>query len=120
MSCTVHRNIPPCKAGDSWTGLEIQLRDKNNNDQPIDLTGCSIEMDIVTHNKATTPAKTWSTTNGLITITDAVNGTFEVGDGIDKLNVEPNIYRYDIQVTFPDTTVITYLTGKWTIQADYA
>ena len=67
----------------------------------VDLTGCSIKMQI-RENPGTTLIAEYSTLNGKIQITDAVNGKFKLFIS----NTESTEYqfksgKYDIEVTFP-------------------
>lgn len=70
---------------------------------PVDLTGCSIKMQI-RENPGTTVLAEFSTANNKIEITDAVNGKFRLFIS----NTESTDYlfksgKYDIEVTFPVT-----------------
>lgn len=49
-----------------------------------------------------------------ITITNPAGGVFRI-DEIDVLNLDANIYYYDIWLTFPDNTVKHWIVGTMTV-----
>lgn len=98
------------KAGDTFT-YDIQYLDAENT--PIDLTGCSVLMQVRTLATSTTIEET--ATGGIV---DAVNGsmTFTLSK-TQTQNLLPvaeasKQYVYDVEVTFADTTVFTIVEGK--------
>ena len=105
--------------------MEYELRDhiKGNtlgeivfqliiNGNSVDLTGATIDMGIKEH-VLTDVGYTLSTENGKMSITDPVEGVFKIVQQI--IDFEPNLYNYDIKITFPDNVIKTYVTGKWKI-----
>lgn len=86
---------------------------------PVDLTGCSIKMQI-RENPGTAILDELSTANSRITITDAVNGKFS----LKVSNSESTSYtfssgKYDIEITFPGTLdVYRVIQGTVTIDQE--
>ena len=96
--------------GDTYEGAEeFTIIDA---DVP-DLTGATIRMHI--RNQNNDLVKSIDTSGG-ITITDAVNKKFK----INAFDVELSActYYYDIEVTFSNDVIVTYLKGTWTIIQD--
>lgn len=81
---------------------------------PIDLTGCSIVMQ-VRRPSLLDVMLTLSVGAGL-TITDAINGVFRIDSQI--IDIPVYVYKYDIQITFPNGIVKTYISGTATITED--
>lgn len=82
-------------------------------DVPVDLTGCTIRSQIRQTPNSRDALLDMSTENGLITLTDAVNGEFSVrveADDTAELNFTSAVY--DLEIEFPDTTVVRLLYGK--------
>lgn len=79
---------------------------------PVDLTSCYILCEFKLGRTSTVALSL--DTNGGITITDALNGVFRI-DEIDVLDLDPNIYYYDIWITFPDNTVRHWIVGSMTV-----
>tara|TARA_R110000796_G_scaffold24642_1_gene69965 strand:+ start:801 stop:1157 length:357 start_codon:yes stop_codon:yes gene_type:complete len=84
-------------------------------DTPIDLTGVLIKMQLKRGVSSTTAIKTFEVGAG-ITLTDAVNGVFELDAFL--LTINQGTYVYDIQLTFTDGTVDTYLRGSFKVIQD--
>ena len=64
---------------------------------------------------STNSIKTFSVSSG-ITLTDAINGVFAVDAFI--VDVDAFKYLYDIQITFTDGVVRTYLKGNFKVNQD--
>lgn len=107
----VKRNLPDHVRGDTFEGARYTLE---VNGAASDLTGASIRMQLK-KDKSSATSKEFSTGAG-ITITDALNGVFEIDKQI--ISVDANAYVYDIEITYPDETVKTYVEGKWKILQD--
>jgi hypothetical protein len=89
---------------------EIQL--KGADEQPVDLSGCSIRMQIRERKHSPDILLELSTTNNLIIIKDAINGVFEINLPI---NLIAKSGVFDVEVSFPDGTIISeVLEGKFT------
>lgn len=98
------------KKGDSFNGQEFQ---GSVNDVFMDLNGASIKADFYRNE---TYSFTMSTDNDRLSITDASNGVFIIKPQI--FNEDAGIYKYDLQITFEDGTIKTYIYGTLKINAD--
>lgn len=79
----------------------------------VDLTDCNILSQF--RLSRTSPVAMELETGGSgITITDATGGEFKI-DEIDTLLLDAGTYYYDIQITFPDNTVKTWIEGTMTV-----
>lgn len=106
-------NIPDHRRGDTWDGINSVAI--NSNDQPINLTGAIIKMQL--REDVDSPAAlTLSTTGSTIVITNALQGTFTIPPIL--VDIPFGKYLYDIQVTFANGVVKTYVKGTWEIVAD--
>jgi len=77
---------------------------------PVDLTNVAIKCDFVGKRNGVTVKKDsdFAGGNGGITVVDAANGIIE----IDAFSMDTaGKYEYDIEFTFPDSTVKTYVKG---------
>lgn len=106
-------NIPDHTRRDTFEGFDLTI---TLNGVPLDLTGASIRMQLRINTQATA-VKEFSTTNGSMTITDALNGKFTFNQQI--IDVDANSYYYDMQITLGDGRVYTFLKGSWNIVQDY-
>lgn len=110
--------IPDAVKNDTYIGITFNVE---VNSVLLDLTGCSIKMDVKKNSKDyTPPLKTFrtgaSSPDGSLTITDAVNGQFELDEQV--IDIEAGNHYYDIQITFPDSSIKTYICGRWQIIQD--
>lgn len=104
--------LPEHKKGDTFNGQQFTL---NINGSPADLTGASIRMDL--RKVKTGPyVLRLSTDNGGISILVPVSGIFQINPQI--IDVQAATYFYDIETTFQDGTVKTYIDGTWLISQD--
>jgi len=106
-------NMPDHYKGDTFDELQFTL--STSPSTPIDLTGALIKCQFRKEKKNGVLKKELTESDG-ITITDAINGVFRIDSFI--LDWTPGKYFYDIQFTFPDTTVVTYIDGSITILQD--
>ena len=83
---------------------------------PVDLTGVTIQIQFRFRCKTGSVVKDIATTSG-ITITDAVNGTFEI-DEFTPVDWAVDTYYYDAQITFTDGSIKTYIQGTVKILQD--
>ena len=81
------------KRNQTWAGLTVQFL---LNDVPVDLTGAVIKMQIKKEPCSSTPEIEFSTTDGTITITNALQGRFAVDPY--EFDLAPRNYYYDIFV----------------------
>jgi hypothetical protein len=106
-------DIPSHRRGDTWDGINSVAI--NSNDQPINLTGAAIKMEL--REDIDAPATfTLSTTDNTIVITNAAQGTFTIPPIL--VDIPFGKYLYDIQITFANGVVKTYVEGTWEIVAD--
>ena len=82
---------------------------------PIDLTGVTIRMDIKSNKNSTVSELTLTIGNG-ITVTNAVNGEFEIDAFLCTLNAYN--YCYDLEFTFPTGVVQTWIRGNFNVIQD--
>lgn len=104
-------DIPPHRRGDTWDGINsISI---NINGVPINLIGASVKMEF--RQSIDSPvALTLSTNQNSIQIINA--NTIRI---LPKLIEIPFAkYYYDLQVTYPNGTVKTYMEGSWEIVPD--
>ncbi len=78
------------------------------------LTGASISMWLVDRFKVKVTEYTMA--NSKIIVTNAALGKFKIVFG--KITVAPGTYNYDLQITFADGTVKTYIKGTLTVLDD--
>ena len=88
--------------GDTWKGLVFNLSDDDTG--AIDLTGATIRCAFYLNNRLIIDL---STTNGTITITNAVNGDFKINQ-IDRMDYSAGTLKGDLEITFADNTRETY------------
>lgn len=106
----MYYNFPDHIKGDTWNVTNFTI---NVNDNPKDLTSATIAMKIRDRNGIL--LKSLSTGSGL-TITDATAGKFKIDAQV--LDISIGTHKYDIEITFPDGTVKTWIAGKITIIQD--
>ncbi len=95
-------NQHPIIRGDSWGGLNATI---SINLIPVDLTGASIRIHLY-HNCG---SKIELSTGGNgITITDAVNGVFQI-NSISRLDWKVGKHVGDVEVTYQNNNRITYM-----------
>jgi hypothetical protein len=109
-------NFTDITRGDTYKGATLTVTNITTT-LPIDLTGVSIKMQLKKCGMNNVPyALELSTANGILTITDAVNGVFEIGQF--SMNIEAGKYDYDLQFTFAGGVVQTYMYGTWNVVND--
>ena len=100
--------------GDTFDGVLFTL---TLNGVAIDLTGATIIMDLRLTKTGTSVKRFTSVADEHITISATpTDGTFTFNDQI--IDVDAADYFYDIQITFADDTVKTYIYGRWTVIQD--
>lgn len=96
---------------DTWSQVFRIL----SNNEPVDLTGCTILIQIRKKANATTSEMSLSTTDNSISI----GGEFNNQITLDKIvNIAAGSYVYDMNITFPNSHVKTYLWGSFYVQED--
>ena len=81
---------------------------------PLDLTDVTMLCQFRLNRDA--PVALQFTTDSGITITDAVNGVFQIDSCI--IDVPVASYKYDIEMTFPNGSVYTYISGAMNVVTD--
>tara|TARA_R110002074_G_C12437061_1_gene657354 strand:+ start:475 stop:810 length:336 start_codon:yes stop_codon:yes gene_type:complete len=108
--------------------MSFKLRDRIKNDtsekvvftltlnsSPIDLTGATMRCQFRKAHKVGVLVKTVSIGSGL-TVATPSSGIFELDSFI--CDFDACLYWYDIETTFPDGTVKTYIQGTMTVLQD--
>lgn len=105
--------IPTHRRGDTWDGINsITIR---VNGTPINLTNASIKMEF-RQDLDSPVVLTLSTTDSSIIIQNAVAGIIRIPPK--KIEIPFGKYLYDLQVTYLNGTVKTYMEGSWEITPD--
>lgn len=100
--------------GDTWDGAVFTFTDQDSN--PIDLTGSTIRMKFRKGNiNGAVSLSLDSLGNGII-LSDAVNGVVTIQSRI--LDINSGLHFYDMEITFADSRVKTYVKGNITITQD--
>ena len=106
-------NIPDHYRNDTWDGIVFTITDSNGD--PIDLSSATVKMQIRRGIKSGKLEDT-RTGSGQAEVTDGPNGEITIGAYV--VDYLAATYYYDVQVTFPDTSVKTYIAGTWTFIED--
>jgi hypothetical protein len=107
-------NIPDHYKNDTFDGLSFALK-YTDDDTPIDLTGASIKVQFRRNSERGTLAKELNIGTG-ITMLDDANGAFQIDSFIIDWNAD--IYYYDVEITYADAVVKTYVKGKLKVIQD--
>jgi len=105
-------NFPDAVLGDSYGDVQFEIL---LNTVAANLTGSEIRMWLV-DSKGLVATTEYSTDNDKIVITDAVAGKFKIVFGI--LTLAPGVYNHDIEITFADGTIKTWVKGSLTVLND--
>jgi len=114
MALPENRNLVIYK-GDTFS-LSFRLRQKQTSGAPgayVDLTGCTPKAQIRATEDSTTVLQEFTATLGDQTNVDTVGQVNLVISSADTANLSPGVW--DVQVTYPDNTVTTYLRGSVTV-----
>jgi hypothetical protein len=101
------------KRNDTFNEVPFQI---NFNSAPLDLTDAEICMQLRKVYDGEVFLTLSSVMDAGITITDALAGEFKINEQI--ISVKAGNYLYDIQITFADGTVKTWIEGVFTILND--
>lgn len=112
MSKTTKYNFPDAKRGDTYNDVSFTI---NVNGSAQDLTGAAIRMWLIDASQQI-PAGDFNTVNGKLIITNAAAGVFKTNIGI--VTLQPAQYYYDIQITFTNGTIKTWIEGTLTVLDD--
>ena len=110
---TTKYNFPDAKRGDTYNDVSFTI---NVNGALQDLTGANIRMWLTSVGQQP-PSADFNTTNGKLLITNAAGGVFKTNIGI--VTLKPGQYYYDIQITFTNGTVKTWIEGIFIVVDDY-
>lgn len=100
--------------GDDFQGIKFQLFDADAN--PIDISGSTAKMQLRKSPNSFEAPVQWSTDDGSIEIN--VNEIYVKEKTGTDMNVEAFKYNYDLQVTYSDGVVVTFINGFFNIQND--
>jgi hypothetical protein len=101
------------KRGDTFDEVLFELKKDGT---AIDLTGAIIKMQLRKAAGGPIFLEFTSVSSAGITITDASAGKFKINSVI--INLEANVYLYDIEITFASGEVRTWVSGQFTILND--
>jgi hypothetical protein len=101
------------KRGDTFDEVLFELK---KDGVAINLTGATIHMQLRKAAGGPVFLNLISTASAGITITDAVAGKFKINTTI--INLEANVYLYDIEITFSTGEVRTWVSGQFTVLND--
>ena len=82
----------------------------------VNLTGAIIKMQLRSECGGLIALNLTSVASAGITITNAIGGLFKINKQI--INIASGMYEYDLQITFADSTVKTWLSGEFLIECD--
>ena len=98
---------------DTFQSVTLQI---DRDGSPIDLTGATIRMMLRIVKTQASPDLSLSSPSSGITITDAVNGEFEIDEQI--ISIDAAVYFYDLEIAESSGEVNTVMGGEFTIQQD--
>lgn len=97
--------------GDTFSEVDFQLKINGVN---VNLTGAVIKMQLrESYNNSTAVLSLTSVGSAGITLTNAANGQFKINAQI--IDIPSRNYVYDIQITFSNGVVKTYIKGNFNI-----
>jgi hypothetical protein len=105
-------NIPSHRRGDTWGGINSITFTVNGSALP--LTGAAVKMEFREDIDAP-PILTLSTETSSIVIGQAP-GVLQIPPKL--INIPFGKYQYDLQITFANGVVKTYMSGTWEIVPD--
>jgi hypothetical protein len=86
------------------------------NNVVLSLTGAVIRMQLRAECGGLIDFNLTSVASAGITITNAAGGLFKINKQI--INIASGMYEYDLQITFADGSVKTWLSGNFLIECD--
>jgi hypothetical protein len=99
--------------GDTFEAVNFEVK-KNNT--AVNLTGAVIKMQLKKECGGVPILSFTSVANAGLTITSAANGLFKINKQI--INIPEYNYSYDIEITFADGTVKTWVEGNFVVKCD--
>ena len=107
-------NFPTQLSGDSFDGVNWTLTDANGDPMPI--TDATVKIQFRARTKTGAIALELSEADGIAL--GGVDSNEITVNAINAVNLTPGIYYYDVEITFSDGSVKTYIEGTWTINQD--
>jgi hypothetical protein len=99
--------------GDTFEAVNFEVK-KNN--IAVNLTGAVIKMQLKKECGGVPILSFTSVASAGLTITSAANGLFKINKQI--INIPEYNYSYDIEITFADGTVKTWVEGNFVVKCD--
>ena len=111
----VRYDIPKTVKGDTFDGVLFTV---TLNSTALDLTNAVIKMDLRLIATDTPPVLSLTSVAdaGLTILVPETDGKFKINEQV--IDINAGIYKYDVEITFPDNTVRTYFGGNWEIIQD--
>jgi hypothetical protein len=111
-------NLPTLYIGSSYNDYSIQWLQPDEV-TPVNLTGCSVEIQVRTKLDDVSPLYTFSTGNGKLILTEALGKwSFNITDE-DTATYTPGItaYIYGCRIFMADGSIIPFCKGKWSFSS---
>ena len=105
-------NLPDHYKGDTFDKITFTLKEDS---VVVDLTGALIKMDFKKNTNTGTLQQSFSIGTG-ITVISATGGVVELDAFINDWDTD--MYFYDIEITFSDGVVRTYVKGRLSVNQD--
>jgi hypothetical protein len=99
--------------GDTFEAVNFEVI---KNGDALDLTGAVIRMQLRKECGGIPILSFTSVASAGLTITNAASGLFKINRQI--INIAEFNYLYDIEITFSDLTVKTWISGNFLVQCD--
>ena len=99
--------------GDTFEAVNFEVV---KNGDALDLTGAVIRMQLRKECGGIPILSFTSVASAGLTITNAASGLFKINRQI--INITEFNYLYDIEITFSDLTVKTWISGNFSVQCD--
>ena len=99
--------------GDTFEEVPFQI---NYNDVALSLTGATIKMQLRKECGGKIYLSLTSDGNAGLTITNASQGRFKINNQI--INIDSGVYLYDIEITFSNGEVKTWISGEFNVKCD--
>ena len=113
---TATYNFPEHIRGDTFKGVDFVME---SNSLPLNLVGATIKSQFRPKRNQFDLAWEFSTTAGSIVIQGASNNIIHFNDKPGtEMKVRPEVYLYDIEITFPSGLIKTYISGTFTVIDD--
>ena len=114
MATIVRKDLRDRIKNDTFSSVKFTIQDGNA--VAIDLTGVAIAIKFRYRCKTGSVVKTLSIGSG-ITLTTPLSGIFHI-DEYTPIVMEVGKYYYDVEITFTDGTIKTYVWGTFNVLQD--